>query len=61
MTAGICADMDLRTINAYARFEIDVQHAQERLRRELDQIVTLAECAAQMKLPESDPCSKLPD
>ena len=53
--------MDLRTINAYARFEIDVQHAQERLRRELDQIVTLAECAAQMKLPESEPCSKVRD
>ena len=61
MTAEICADMDRHTINAYSRFQIEVQHAQERLQRELDQIVALAECAAQLKLPESEPCSKLPD
>ena len=44
--AEFLREMNLQTLNAHTRFQAAVQHAQERLARDLDAIVRGAECAA---------------
>ena len=44
--AEFLREMDLQTLNAHTRFQAAVQHAQERLARDLDEIARRFECAA---------------
>ena len=44
--AEFLRQLDAATLNAHVRFLLDVQHAQERLARDLAAIVLGAECAA---------------
>ena len=43
--AEFLREMNLQTLNAHTRFQAAVQHAQERLARDLDEIVAHAELA----------------
>ena len=52
--AEFLREMSLQTLNAHTRFQAAVQHAQERLARDLDEIVARAELAIRA-VKESSP------